>query len=64
MKSLLAVMESYPELQLSDQFMSLQAQLEGNRKPPSMLARMQFNKAAQAFNAAIRKMPQFPGRHR
>ncbi len=56
MKSLLAVMESYPELHSSDQFMSLQAQLEGTENRINV-ARMQFNKAAQAFNAAIRKMP-------
>ncbi|MES9856239.1 MAG: LemA family protein [Sedimenticola sp.] len=56
MKGLLAVVENYPELRSSDQFMSLQAQLEGTENRIN-IARIQFNRAAQAFNAAIRKMP-------
>ena len=56
MKSLLAVAEGYPELRSSDQFLTLQAQLEGTENRINV-ARLRFNEAAQDFNAAIRKMP-------
>lgn len=56
MKGLLAVAEGYPELRSSDQFLTLQAQLEGTENRINV-ARMRFNEAAQEFNAAIRKMP-------
>ncbi len=56
MKSLLAVVEGYPDLRSSDQFLTLQAQLEGTENRINV-ARMRFNEAAQEFNAAIRKMP-------
>lgn len=56
MKNLLAVVEGYPELRSSDQFLTLQAQLEGTENRINV-ARMRFNEAAQEFNAAIRKMP-------
>jgi LemA protein len=56
MKSLLAVVEGYPELRSSDQFLTLQAQLEGTENRINV-ARMRFNEAAQEFNAAMRKMP-------
>lgn len=56
MKGLLAVVEGYPELRSSDQFLTLQAQLEGTENRINV-ARMRFNEAAQEFNAAIRKMP-------
>ena len=55
-KSLLAVVEGYPDLRSSDQFLTLQAQLEGTENRINV-ARMRFNEAAQEFNAAIRKMP-------
>jgi LemA protein len=56
MKGLLAVAEGYPELRSSDQFLTLQAQLEGTENRINV-ARLRFNEAAQDFNAAIRKMP-------
>jgi LemA protein len=56
MKGLLAVVEGYPELRSSDQFLTLQAQLEGTENRINV-ARLRFNEAAQDFNAAIRKMP-------
>jgi LemA protein len=56
MKGLLAVVEGYPDLRSSDQFLTLQAQLEGTENRINV-ARLRFNEAAQDFNAAIRKMP-------
>jgi LemA protein len=51
-----AVAEAYPELRSSDQFLELQAQLEGTENRINV-ARQRFNHAAQAFNAAIRRLP-------
>lgn len=54
---LIAVSENYPELKANQNFLELQAQLEGteNRIAES---RNKYNKAVQEYNSAIR---QFPG---
>ena len=51
-----AVAEDYPELRSSDQFLELQAQLEGTENRINV-ARLRFNNAAEEFNAAIRRLP-------
>ena len=56
MTSFLAVAESYPELRSADQFLELQAQLEGTENRINV-ARMRFNEAVASYNAAIRKLP-------
>lgn len=56
MRSIMAVSEDYPELRSADQFLELQAQLEGTENRINV-ARMRFNTAAGEFNAAIRRMP-------
>jgi len=56
MHSFLAVAESYPQLRSADQFLELQAQLEGTENRINV-ARMRFNEAVAAYNAAIRKLP-------
>lgn len=56
MHSFLAVAESYPQLRSSDQFLELQAQLEGTENRINV-ARMRFNQAVATYNAAIRKLP-------
>lgn len=54
--TLLAVAESYPDLRSSDQFLELQAQLEGTENRINV-ARMRFNEAVRDFNAEIRRIP-------
>ena len=56
MTQLFGVMESYPELRSSDQFLELQAQLEGTENRINV-ARMRFNDAVRDYNAAIRRLP-------
>lgn len=56
MHSFLAVAESYPQLRSSDQFLELQAQLEGTENRINV-ARMRFNEAVASYNAAIRRLP-------
>jgi len=51
-----ALAESYPELRASDQFLELQAQLEGTENRINV-ARLQFNESVADFNAAIRRLP-------
>ncbi len=51
-----AVAEGYPDLRSSDQFLELQAQLEGTENRINV-ARLRFNKAAKEYNAAIRRLP-------
>lgn len=53
---LMGVIESYPELRSSDQFMALQAQLEGTENRINV-ARMMFNDEVRQYNASIRKIP-------
>ena len=54
--NLFAVAESYPELRSADQFLELQAQLEGTENRINV-ARMRFNDAVADFNSTIRKLP-------
>jgi LemA protein len=56
MTTLLAVAEDYPELRSSDQFLELQAQLEGTENRINV-ARMRFNEAVRDYNRAIRQLP-------
>ena len=53
---LLAVAESYPQLQAVAAFRDLQAQLEGTENRINE-ARRQFNEAAQTYNAGIQRFP-------
>lgn len=53
---LLALSESYPDLKANEQFMGLQAQLEGTENRIAV-ARKNFNDTAKEFNVAIRKFP-------
>jgi LemA protein len=56
MTVLLAVAEDYPELRSSDQFLELQAQLEGTENRINV-ARMRFNETVRDYNRAIRQLP-------
>jgi len=56
MTQLLAVAEDYPELRSSDQFLELQAQIEGTENRINV-ARMRFNEAVRGYNGAIRMLP-------
>lgn len=56
MGSIFAVAESYPELRSSDQFLELQAQLEGTENRINV-ARIRFNAAVRDFNATSRMLP-------
>ena len=53
---LLVVVEKYPELKANENFLSLQAQLEGTENRISV-ERGRFNEAAQAFNTKLRQFP-------
>lgn len=55
-KGLIAVVEDYPVLASSDQFLELQAQLEGTENRINV-ARLRFNQAVGAFNSASRRIP-------
>ncbi|MBR4338124.1 MAG: LemA family protein [Bacteroidaceae bacterium] len=54
---LIAVAESYPDLKANQNFLELQAQLEGTENRIAV-ARNNFNEAAKKFNTYIRKFPQ------
>jgi LemA protein len=56
MSGLFAVAESYPELRASDQFLELQAQLEGTENRINV-ARIRFNDAVREYNATMRMLP-------
>jgi len=56
LKNLVAVAESYPSLRSGDQFLSLQAQLEGTENRINV-ARMEFNQSVGNYNSAIRRLP-------
>jgi LemA protein len=56
MNAIFAIAESYPELKASDQFLELQAQLEGTENRINV-ARMRFNEAVRSYNASIRMLP-------
>src|SRR5499425_1244225 len=53
---LLVVVERYPELKSNQNFLSLQAQLEGTENRISV-ERNNFNGAVQEFNVAVRRFP-------
>jgi LemA protein len=56
LKNLIAVAEAYPTLRSADQFLSLQAQLEGTENRINV-ARMEFNEAVGTYNSSIRRLP-------
>lgn len=53
---LLVVVERYPELEANQNFLSLQAQLEGTENRISV-ERGNFNKTVQDYNVAVRSFP-------
>lgn len=53
---LLAVAENYPDLKANQNFLELQAQLEGTENRIAV-ERGRFNEAAQAFNTRLRQFP-------
>lgn len=53
---LLAITEAYPDLKANQNFLELQAQLEGTENRISV-ERRNFNEAAKAYNTAIRTFP-------
>src|SRR5512140_1277153 len=53
---LLVVVERYPELRATQNFQSLQAQLEGTENRISV-ERGRFNEAVQAYNTAVKSFP-------
>ena len=53
---LLPITENYPDLKANQNFLELQAQLEGTENRINV-ARTNFNNAAQAYNTAIRRFP-------
>lgn len=55
-RGLMLTLEAYPNLKASDQYMELQAQLEGTENRINV-ARMAFNEKVGEFNSAIRRMP-------
>lgn len=54
---LMVVVEKYPDLKANENFLNLQAQLEGTENRITV-ERQKFNQAAQAFNTYIRLFPQ------
>ncbi|WP_321332947.1 LemA family protein [uncultured Bacteroides sp.] len=53
---LLAITENYPDLKANQNFLELQAQLEGTENRINV-ARKNFNDTAKEYNTAIRKFP-------
>jgi LemA protein len=53
---LLAIVEAYPDLKSNQNFLQLQDQLEGTENRISV-ARQDYNKAVEDFNAYIRRFP-------
>ncbi len=53
---LLLIQESYPELKANQNFLELQAQLEGTENRIAT-ERMKYNEAAKYFNTGIRQFP-------
>ena len=53
---LIALSESYPDLKANQNFLELQAQLEGTENRISV-ERKRFNDEAQTFNTSLRKFP-------
>lgn len=53
---LLVTVENYPQLKANENFLTLQAQLEGTENRIAV-ERRRYNEAARAFNTYIRKIP-------
>lgn len=53
---LLAITEAYPELKANENFLELQAQLEGTENRIAV-ARQNFNETVKEYNTSIRKFP-------
>ncbi len=53
---LLVAVENYPQLKANENFLQLQAQLEGTENRISV-ERKRYNEAVQSFNTAIKKFP-------
>lgn len=53
---LMMITESYPDLKANENFMQLQAQLEGTENRITV-ERQKFNEAARGYNTTIRKFP-------
>ncbi len=53
---LLAISESYPDLKANQNFLELQAQLEGTENRISV-ARREFNETSKDYNTQIRRFP-------
>ncbi len=53
---LMVVVEKYPDLKANQNFLDLQAQLEGTENRITV-ERRRFNETAQAYNTTIRKFP-------
>lgn len=53
---LIAVAENYPDLKANQNFLELQAQLEGTENRIAV-ARTQFNTAVKEYNISVRKFP-------
>jgi len=53
---LMVVVENYPQLKATQNFMELQAQLEGTENRITV-ERMKFNETAQAYNTYLRRFP-------
>lgn len=56
LRGVMATAEAYPNLRSADQFLALQAELEGTENRINV-ARMRFNDSVKEFNAAIRRIP-------
>lgn len=56
LKSLLAVTEAYPDLKANENFLNLQAQLEGTENRIST-ERMRYTEVVRDYNTAIKKFP-------
>lgn len=50
------VVENYPQIKSNENFLQLQAQLEGTENRISV-ERKRFNEAVQTYNTSIRKFP-------
>lgn len=56
LKGLMLSVEAYPDLRSSDQYLALQAELEGTENRINV-ARLAFNEKVGEFNSAIRRLP-------
>ncbi len=56
LRGVMVAVEAYPTLRSADQFLALQAELEGTENRINV-ARLRFNDAVQKFNADIRVLP-------